>query len=347
VTDHSEQVALLQAEAVERNEIGRRFGALVGNWTILAAVQSRLTGFIYGYGQVSTIFPTLVVTPAYLVGAIPLGVLMQTASAFQRVENSVAFIINYYGKIAEWKAAMDRVWQMESALKRAARTDPADGALAVERQERAEMELRNLVLRRDSGEPLAAVPDVTLKPGERILVNGASGAGKSTLFRALSGIWPFGEGRIRIPQGARVLTLSSRPYFPLGTLRQALAVPTPAEQIADAEIRAAMDAVGLGHLAGRLDEEAEWTSALSAGEQHRVGFARALIHRPAVLLLDDADAMLEDEQARDLYRLLAERLPEAIIISASRTDALAALHQRRIEIGERAPANSNLAMAAS
>jgi putative ATP-binding cassette transporter len=108
-----------------------------------------------------------------------------------------------------------------------------------------------------------------------------------------------------------------------------------------------MDAVGLGHQAGRLDEEAEWTSALSAGEQHRVGFARALIHRPAVLLLDDADAMLEDEQARDLYRLLAERLPEAIIISASRTDALAALHQRRIEIGERAPANSNLAMAAS
>ncbi len=124
VTDHSEQVALLKAEAVERNEIGRRFGALVGNWVILAAVQSRLTGFIYGYGQISTIFPTLVVTPAYLLGAIPLGILMQTASAFQRVENSVAFIINYYGKIAEWKAAMDRVWQMDAALRRVDRADP-------------------------------------------------------------------------------------------------------------------------------------------------------------------------------------------------------------------------------
>ena len=333
VTDHSEQVAMLQAEPVERNEIGRRFGALVGNWTLLAAVQTRLTGFIYGYGHVSSIFPTLVVTPAYLIGAIPLGVLMQTAFAFQRVESSVAFFINYYGKIAEWKAAMDRVWQLESALKRVDIVDLANAALNVEREPRADVALDDLVLRRASGELLAAVPDVTLSPGDRLLVSGPSGAGKSTLFRALAGIWPFGEGRIRIPEGARVLTLPARPYFPLGTLRQALAVPTPAEQVDDADIRDAMHAVGLAHLVDRLDEEAEWNTALSAGEQHRVGFARALIHRPAVLLLDDADAMVEGGRARELYRLFMARLPETIIISASRSNALADLHRRTIEIG--------------
>ncbi len=333
VTDHSEQVALLKAEAVERNEIGRRFGALVGNWVILAAVQSRLTGFIYGYGQISTIFPTLVVTPAYLLGAIPLGILMQTASAFQRVENSVAFIINYYGKIAEWKAAMDRVWQMDAALRRVDRADLANAALAVEEEAGRDVTVRDVVLRRDDGRTIVAVPDVTLAPGDRLLVNGASGSGKSTLFRALSGNWPYGEGQIRIPKGARVLTLPARPYFPLGTLRQAMAVPTPAEDIADKDIRAAMEAVGLAHLIPRLDEEAEWDTALSAGEQHRIGFARALIHRPAVLLLDDADAMVEGGRARELYRLLIERLPDTIIISASRTDALADLHRRTIELG--------------
>ncbi|HWP27843.1 MAG TPA: ABC transporter ATP-binding protein/permease [Xanthobacteraceae bacterium] len=333
VTDHSEQVALLKAEAVERNEIGRRFGALVGNWVILAAVQSRLTGFIYGYGQISTVFPTLVVTPAYLLGAIPLGILMQTASAFQRVENSVAFIINYYGKIAEWKAAMDRVWQMDAALRRVDRADLAHAALVVKQESRPDMAVHGVVLRRDDGRAIVSVPDLTLATGDRLLVNGASGSGKSTLFRALSGNWPFGEGQIRIPQGARLLILPSRPYFPLGTLRQAIALPTPAEEIADQDIRSAMEAVGLGHLIPRLDEIAEWDTALSAGEQHRVGFARALIHRPSILLLDDADAMVEGGRARELYRLLIERLPDTIIISASRTEALSDLHRRTIELG--------------
>ncbi len=335
VTDHSEQVALLQAEAVERAEIGRRFGSLIGNWVKLAAVQSRLTGFTYGYGHVSMIFPTLVVSPAYLIGAIPLGALMQAALAFQRVETSFAYFINSYSKIAEWKAAMDRVWQLETALQRVDRIDIANGALAVDREPRKDVTLRDLVLRRPSGELLSAIPDVRLAPGERLLISGPSGAGKSMLFKALSGIWPFGEGRIRIPESARVLTLPSRPYFPLGTLRQALAVPTPAERIADADIRDAMMAMDLAHLEHRLDEEAEWSTVLSAGEQHRVGFARALIHRPTILMLDDADAMVEGGRARELYGIMMARMPETIIISASRSAALANLHRRTVEIGPR------------
>jgi putative ATP-binding cassette transporter len=273
-----------------------------------------------------------VVTPAYLLGAIPLGVLMQTASAFQRVENSVAFIINYYGKIAEWKAAMDRVWQMDAALRSVDRADLDHAAIVVEREARPDVAMHGVVLRREDGKAIVTVPDLTLAAGDRLLVNGASGSGKSTLFRALSGNWPFGEGRIRVPQGARLLTLPARPYFPLGTLRQAVALPTPAEEIADQDIRSAMAAVGLAHLIPRLDEIAEWDTALSAGEQHRVGFARALIHRPDILLLDDADAMVEGGRARELYRLLIERLPDTIIISASRSEALSDLHGRTIEL---------------
>ena len=101
------------------------------NWRMLAAVQTRLTSFTYGYAQVSSIFPTLVVTPAYLVGAIPLGVLMQAAAAFQKVETSCAYFINYYSRIAEWKAALDRLWQLETALQRVETTAPAHGAIEV------------------------------------------------------------------------------------------------------------------------------------------------------------------------------------------------------------------------
>ena len=230
-------MALLKAEPVERTEIGRRFGALMTNWRLLAAVQTRLTSFTYGYAQVSSIFPTLVVTPAYLVGAIPLGVLMQSAAAFQKVETSCAYFINYYSRIAEWKAALDRLWQLETALQRVETTAPAHGAIEVIHEPREDVALEDLVLRSESGERVTGVPELTLAAGDRLLINGASGSGKTTLFRALAGIWPFGEGQIRFPAGARVLTLSARPYFPLGTLRQALAAPALTAEVSDVEIQ--------------------------------------------------------------------------------------------------------------
>jgi vitamin B12/bleomycin/antimicrobial peptide transport system ATP-binding/permease protein len=163
-------------------------------------------------------------------------------------------------------------------------------------------------------------------------VSGPSGTGKSTLMRALAGIWPLGQGRIALPDGTRVLALPQRPYFPLGTLRQALAYPTPAGNVADADIRAAMADTGLAHLAERLDEEADWATALSGGDQQRIGIARALLHQPTVLLLDETVSTLEDAEARELYRLLADKLPRAIVISAGRSAARVGAHQRTIEL---------------
>ena len=92
VTDYADSVALMDGEPVERGELRRRFVALVRNWVALVNRQNRLNGFIFGYYHVSTVFPTLVVTPAYLVGAITLGVLMQAALAFQKVESRLRLL---------------------------------------------------------------------------------------------------------------------------------------------------------------------------------------------------------------------------------------------------------------
>ena len=302
VTDNAEPVALLHGEPVERAELGRRFGALVRNWSALVVHQTRLTGFIYGYLNVSSVFPVLVMTPAFLLGAIPLGVLMQATLAFQRVEAAFAFAIHAYARIAEWKAAMDRLAQFEAAMHAVDCPGPAGAAIDLGVAAGPELSISDLVLRRSADERIASVPNVELAPADRLLVGGPSGTGKSTLMRALAGIWPLGEGRIRLPQGARVLALPQRPYFPLGTLRQALTYPTLAEAVDAADIRAAMTATGLAHLAERLDEEADWSTALSGGEQQRVGLARALIHRPTVLLLDEAVSTLEDVEAREIGR---------------------------------------------
>jgi putative ATP-binding cassette transporter len=156
-----------------------------------------------------------------------------------------------------------------------------------------------------------------------------------------------GEGRIQLPQNARLLALTQRPYFPLGTLRQALTYPIPADEVDEADIRIALAAAGLGHLADRLDEEAEWSTLLSGGEQQRVGFTRALNHRPDVLLLDEAVSTLEDAEARDLYALLNQRLPDTMVISIGRSAPLAALHQRTVDLtggsaASRAPSSAVL-----
>jgi len=330
VTDNAEPVALMAGEAVEREELRTRFWRLVRNWTALVQRQTRLIAFTAGYGHVSTVFPILVVSPAYLTGAITLGALVQAHLAFQRVEGAFAFCIGAYPKIAEWKAIMDRLAQFEAAMKVVdTHRDPLAG-IAFVPTPGPDLTIDNLVVRLGSGEPIATVPAIKLAPGEGLLVSGQSGSGKSSLFRALAGLWPLGDGAIKLPETGRVLALPQRPYFPLGTLRQALAYPTLAESVDDTALRDAMAAAGLIHLVSRLDEEAEWATVLSGGEQQRVAFARALIAKPSVLLLDEAVTTLEEAEADTLYRMLAERLPETIVISIGRAALLAPLHARAI-----------------
>ncbi len=291
-----------------------------------------MNGFIFGYYHVSTVFPALLVTPAYLVGAIPLGVLMQASLAFMKVESAFAFCVTSYAKIAEWRAVINRVAQFEDAMCEVDQPGLAGASLAVSSSPARDFSIEDLTVRLPTGEPIATVAALDLAPGDRLLVSGASGAGKSSLFRALAGIWPLGEGRIRFPQHARVLALPQRPYFPLGTLRQAVAYPMQAEEVDDACVCKAMAAAGLGHLLERLDEEAEWSTVLSGGEQQRFGFARALIHRPTILLLDEPVTTLEEAEARDLYGLIADWLPDAIVISSGRSAALAGLHHRTLKM---------------
>ncbi|TMJ01472.1 MAG: ABC transporter ATP-binding protein/permease [Alphaproteobacteria bacterium] len=339
VTDNAEPVALMGGEAVERAELRTRFWRLVRNWTALVQRQTRLIGFTAGYGHVSTVFPILVVSPAYLTGAITLGALIQAHLAFQRVEGAFAFCIGAYPKIAEWKAIVDRLAQFEAAMQVVdSYRDPLANIAFVPASD-AGLAVDDLVVRLPSGEPIASVPSISLAPGDGLLVSGPSGSGKSSVFRALAGLWPLGDGTIRLPAGGGVLALPQRPYFPLGTLRQALTYPTLAEQVDDTALLEAMAAAGLGHLSGRLDEEAEWGTVLSGGEQQRVAFARALIARPAVVLLDEAVTTLEEADGAALYRMMAQHLPGTILISIGRPALLSVQHRRTIVL-DGAPASS-------
>src|SRR5438105_7833882 len=118
--------------------------------------------------NVSGVFPTLVVTPAYLIGAIPLGVLMQATLAFQRVEAAFAFAIHAYARIAEWKAAMDRLAQFEAAMRTVDCPGPAGAAIDLGVAAGPELSISNLVLRRSADERLATVPKLVHAPAGRL-----------------------------------------------------------------------------------------------------------------------------------------------------------------------------------
>jgi putative ATP-binding cassette transporter len=88
----------------------------------------------------------------------------------------------------------------------------------------------------------------------------------------------------------------------------------------------------LPQLAGRLDEEQHWAQILSPGEQQRIAFARAFLHRPDWVFLDEATASLDAASEARLYRLLNEKLPGTTVVSIGHRPTLAEFHQRRMRI---------------
>jgi len=338
--DSAEPVALMRGEEIERRVLDRRFSTLVRNWTMLIRRQTWLTAFTTGYGQISLIFPTMVAAPAYFAGTISLGTLIQASLAFQRVDIAFAFFLHSYARIAEWKASMDRVAQLEAALDLVDRPrDPATSIIVAKTAEPG-LKVANLVVKLPSGTPVAALAHLDLAPGERALLTGPSGAGKSSVLRALAGIWPVGAGQIELPADADVLALPQKVYFPLGTLRAALAYPTPAEEIDEERLHRVMQLVGLGHLAPRLDEAADWGVLLAGGEQQRIVLARALLKKPDILLLDEATSNFDDATSRELYGLLMRELPRTTLVSIGRPAVLAEAHAQSIALNGFSPARA-------
>ena len=329
VRENSEQIALLGGETAERERLLDRFGYVVGNFLLIMQRTKKLTFLTAGYTQISIVFPFIVISPAYFAGAVQLGGLMQTASAFTSVQSALSFFVNAYRSLAEWRAVVARLDGFNIAAERARAAATAPHAIAVSTREgRDRVEIDDLLVRLPQGTPLVAADDIAIAAGERVLLTGPSGSGKSTLFRAIAGTWPFGAGTIRVPKGAKLMALPQRPYFPIGTLTAAVTYPDEPGTFGAEALSEVITAVGLPALAGRMTEEAHWNRMLSLGEQQRLGIARAILQAPDYLFLDEATASLDEAAEAALYRLLNARLRRTTIVSIGHRSTLAAFHRR-------------------
>lgn len=313
VRENAEAIAIHNGEDNEASGLERFFASLVENWYRIMTVTKRMTFFTSSYSQAALVFPLAISAPAYFAGRIPLGGMFQTANAFVQVQTALSWIVENYSKIAEWAAAVIRLDGFIGAIEE---TKRHAGGPAFVRDDGTSFSVSDLRIELPDGRPLVERATLDIAPGTNVVVTGESGAGKSTLLRVLAGIWPFGNGMVRMP-ASRLMLLPQKPYMPIGTLRRVLSYPEGERHYSDAEIRAVLDDVGLGRLGAELDDEEKWGERLSGGELQRVAFARALLYRPDWLVLDEATANLDEAWQARFNRLIKARLPVTTLISVS------------------------------
>ncbi len=337
VRENSEQIALLSGEPAESDRLLTRFGRVVSNWHLIMSRQKRLTFFTTAYNRFALVFPFLVVSPAYFAGSMQLGGLVQTAGAFGSVQTALSFFVTVYRDLAEWRAVIARLDGFDRSMAAARASATAGAATSAKAGTppaavKGGLSIEGLSVKLPTGAPLVATEDLFIQAGQHALVTGPSGCGKSTLFRAIAGLWPFGTGTIAVPRGAKLMMLPQRPYFPVGPLEAAVTYPAERGTFPTAGVVEVLEAVGLSALAGRLSEEQHWNQILSLGEQQRLGIARAILHAPDYLFLDEATASLDEPAEAKLYRLLQERLPRTTMVSIGHRSTLFAFHDRHLTL---------------
>lgn len=329
---YSEQIALLRGERAETIQLSSLFSSIVENYVSIIYRRLKLGGFTFSYTQLSVVFPYILAAPAYFAKAITLGQFRQTGDAFTGVQSSLSFFIQSYDVIAAYKANTDRLASFDHAMTRAESLGTGGHGLVYGNDTRDDVTVRDLVLSLPDGREIVRIGSLTLPKGRATLVTGPSGSGKSTLFRAMAGIWPFGQGRIDVPPDQSAMLLPQRPYLPLGSLRSAVVYPNTAGRFSDAAIREVLVATQLFHLADCLDEVDAWDRCLSGGEQQRLAMARAILAKPAWLFLDEATAALDEPSEAHLYEMLRARLPETTIVSIGHRSTLLRHHDHRIDL---------------
>lgn len=324
--ENADSVAQYRGETVENARFYQRLEAALENFWALVKKQKLIMGYSTFYLRSATVIPMFIMAPQFFAGAFPLGRLTQISAAFGEVHAAIAYLVSVFPELSEWKSVIDRLIGFQERL------DKVETQSKVEHeQQSAGLQIKDLDVWLPNGRRLLNGFNLSLEPGDSLLISAPSGYGKSTLIRAVTGLWPHACGSTSYDRG-RALTLSQKPYLPLGSLREALWYPNPPEHEEDAALHLAMQQVGLQHLSEQLDEDRDWTQTLSVGELQRCAFVRALMARPAVLFLDESTSALDSANEARCYQLLKQSLPETILISVGHNAALERFHWQILEL---------------
>jgi len=327
IRGNGEAIAFARAGGIERKRLANTFHLIIINWRAYTTANMRIT-LISGLPDVFLfLFPSLICIPFVLQGKMQVGDIQVVAQSFASVYMGVSAITSQYSELAILRSSVARLQLFDELL-----SMPLESGIRVEEIADQRVGVRDLNVTYPDGQPMVELDGLQIAPGTRLLVQGKSGAGKSTLLRSIAGLWPYGDGDVKLPERAKIAFLPQRNYMPDGTLASLMSYPDGPDTHDDADYVELLEAFGLARLAPQLHNFMPWSRILSPGEQQRVAAARAILARPDFLFVDEATSALDAQLEEQLYKALVQRLPGAAIISVAHRESVAAYHDRRLLI---------------
>lgn len=314
--DNADSVALQGGGPGERRILGHTYDRVVQCWLAIVRQHARLTWITNASGPMIPIVPLLFAAPKYISGDLTLGQVTQLAAAFVQVQIAISWLVDHYGKIAEWYASARRVMEIVEACDQLPGEDRANEETAS----------KNEAERAPSAHALSPLPvwrinGQTISRGQWVQFHGDSNSGKSTLVRQLVGLDTGAADdtpTVAAPAHPSTMVLPQRSYLPPGSLRDILNYPGDPARYPDPELVGVLNRVGLAGLAARLDETPRWDTLLSLGERQRLAAARVLLNKPQAVMIDDALTALDEIAQRAIFQAIRDAVPQVTVLVLSR-----------------------------
>ncbi|MGO1562067.1 MAG: ABC transporter ATP-binding protein [Actinomycetaceae bacterium] len=322
VTERLTQVAVLQAAGQERRE-SKRVGRHSEKVAAAMVDQARASGAARAIAEGTAVAAS---AAALVVGGLEVTAGRASPGTIVAGVSLAGMLAGYLrdlGRVAEY-ASRARVAQ--DAVRRFLDIPPLPVA-----PDAPDIEVEHGLVEVDDVSLVGALRNVTVRaePGTRVAVVGPNGAGKSTLTSVVARLVDPDSGTVRIDgQDVRAHSLRSvrrsigisSPSMPLlsGSVRRNVTYRLP--KVDDEELARVTRLCGLDELVGSLPDG--WDTnvgpgggQLSAGQQARISIARAVLGRPALLVLDEAEAHLDPENSRIVDRVLADHRGTALVVT--------------------------------
>ncbi|CZT33255.1 putative ATP-binding cassette transporter [Rhizobium sp. 9140] len=318
VNEHIEAVSLSGGEANEKRRIERDLASVLEISRGLMFAMTRLTWVTAGYGWVTVIAPIVIAAPVFFAGNLSFGGLMMAVGAFNQVHASLRWFVDNIEAVADWRATLLRVSAFRSAMlmtderyendKRIVYAEPGAGTIVMD----------DLAVASPSGSVKLADAHVEILPGDRVLITARTDVDKSSFFRAVTGLWPWGRGRLALPPSDSMAFIPRTPYFPPGSVAETLIHPAAPDRFPREQLASVLTRLGLDRFVAGLDQSLQSQVKPTEAELRLLAIARLGLHKPRWIVVEEVLDTLDPETYQRVVTFFTVETAKAAIINIGR-----------------------------